>query len=101
MEKSDLQGQHLRSWAISLQEFDFTVQYRPGPKNENADVPSRYPLPTTVDETGARLDREGDRAREASYVERCVRGLGDTTCMALAQEPLPGVEVNQKAQVAN
>eukprot|EP00854_Cymbomonas_tetramitiformis_P034390 gene34390-biopygen28468 len=28
MEKSDLQGQHLR-WAISLQEFDFTVQYRP------------------------------------------------------------------------
>ncbi|KAK3279905.1 hypothetical protein CYMTET_12233 [Cymbomonas tetramitiformis] len=41
-----------------------------GPKNENADVPSRYPLPTTVDETGARLDREGDRAREASYAER-------------------------------
>ncbi|KAK3267930.1 hypothetical protein CYMTET_23541 [Cymbomonas tetramitiformis] len=83
-------------------EFDFTVQYRPGPKNENADAPSRYPLPTTVNETGSRRDRDGDREREASYVERFQRGfVGDTICLVLAQEPLPGVEVNQEAQVAN
>ncbi|KAK3277858.1 hypothetical protein CYMTET_14162 [Cymbomonas tetramitiformis] len=65
MEKTDLQGRHLR-WAISLQEFDFAVQYRPGPKNENADVPSRYLLSTTVNETGARLEREAIPALQVS-----------------------------------
>eukprot|EP00854_Cymbomonas_tetramitiformis_P008504 gene8504-biopygen8623 len=74
MEKSDLQGQHLRwlGYCISLQEFDFTVQYRPGPKNEKADVPSRY-----------------------------VRGFADVICLALAREPPRGVEINPEAQVAN
>ncbi|KAK3249710.1 hypothetical protein CYMTET_40875 [Cymbomonas tetramitiformis] len=41
MAKKDLQGQHLR-WAISLQEFSFTVKYRPGVSNANADVSSRW-----------------------------------------------------------
>eukprot|EP00854_Cymbomonas_tetramitiformis_P034369 gene34369-biopygen27286 len=100
MEKSDLQGRHLR-WAISLQEFEFTVQYRPGPKNENADVPSRYPLPSTMDETGARLDREGDHAREAGCAERQGRGFADTVCLALAREPPRGMETNPETQVAN
>ncbi|KAK3278234.1 hypothetical protein CYMTET_13819 [Cymbomonas tetramitiformis] len=68
MEKSDLQGQHLR-WAISLQEFDFTVQYRPGAKNSNADVPSPYPLPSTMDETGARHERE----KVANYCKMVAR----------------------------
>ncbi|KAK3241521.1 hypothetical protein CYMTET_48718 [Cymbomonas tetramitiformis] len=82
MEKSDLQGQHLRR-AISLQEFEFTVQYQPGPKNENADVPSRYPLPNTTDETGAGLDREGDQVREAGYAERHARGFVATARKSL------------------
>ncbi|KAK3274948.1 hypothetical protein CYMTET_16901 [Cymbomonas tetramitiformis] len=100
MEKGDLQGQHLR-WAISLQEFEFTVQYRPGPKNENADVPSRYPLPSTADETGARLDREGDRAREAGRAERLTRCFTDTICLEVTREPPLGLEVSPEAQVAN
>ncbi|KAK3281301.1 hypothetical protein CYMTET_10903 [Cymbomonas tetramitiformis] len=100
MEKGDLQGQHLR-WAISLQEFEFTVQYRPGPKNENADVPSRYPLPSTADETGARLDREGDRAREAGRAERPTRCFTDIICLEVTREPPLGPEVSPEAQVAN
>ena len=27
----------IRSWALKLQEHDFTIQYRPGKKNANAD----------------------------------------------------------------
>ncbi|KAK3241603.1 hypothetical protein CYMTET_48649 [Cymbomonas tetramitiformis] len=100
MEKADLQGQHLR-WAISLQEFDFTVQYRPGPKNENADVPSRYPRSTTVDETGARLEREGTHVLHAGVGERYVRGFCDSLCLALAEEPPVGEENTPEVQVAN
>jgi len=48
-------GQQAR-WILSLQEYDFTIRHRPGSANVNADVPSRFPLPTTVDVTGARLD---------------------------------------------
>ncbi|KAK3276333.1 hypothetical protein CYMTET_15581 [Cymbomonas tetramitiformis] len=77
MEKSDLQGQHLR-WAISLQEVDFTVQYRPGAKNSNADVPSRYPLPSTPDETGARHDREEASALHAGVGEFCAKSFCDS-----------------------
>jgi len=100
MEKADLQGQHLR-WAISLQEFDFSVQYRPGPKNENADVPSRYPLPTTVDETGARLDREHGEPVEAGFTEVHERSYGDYVCLLLAEEPPLGDLARPEVQVAN
>jgi hypothetical protein len=55
MTSRELTGQHAR-WALSLQEFDFTVEHRPGIKHQNADVLSRCPLPTTFDGTGARLD---------------------------------------------
>ncbi|KAK3269137.1 hypothetical protein CYMTET_22402 [Cymbomonas tetramitiformis] len=100
MEKADLQGQHLR-WAISLQEFDFSVQYRPGPKNENADVPSRYPLPTTEDETGARLDRADGDPVEASVTELYSRSFCDQVCMLLAEDPPLGEVARPETQMAN
>ncbi|KAK3253279.1 hypothetical protein CYMTET_37465 [Cymbomonas tetramitiformis] len=100
MEKSDLQGQHLR-WAISLQEFDFTVQYRPGAKNSNADVPSRYPLPSTTDETGARHEREKASALHAGVGEAYTKNFCDSLCFMLAGDPPAGEEVTPEVQVAN
>ncbi|KAK3288114.1 hypothetical protein CYMTET_4419 [Cymbomonas tetramitiformis] len=101
MEKSDLQGQHLR-WAISLHEFDFTVQYCPGTKNSNnADVPSRYPLPSTTDETGARHDREDTSALHAGVGEFCAKSFCNSLCFTLAGDPPIGVEATPEVQVAN
>ncbi|KAK3258664.1 hypothetical protein CYMTET_32294 [Cymbomonas tetramitiformis] len=100
MEKPDLQGQHLR-WAISLQEFDFTVQYRPGAKNSNADVPSRYPLPSTTDETGARHEREKVTAFHAGVGEVHTKDFCDHLCFMLAGDASPGEEATPEVQVAN
>ncbi|KAK3240018.1 hypothetical protein CYMTET_50097 [Cymbomonas tetramitiformis] len=100
MEKADLQGQHLR-WAISLQEFDFTVQYRPGAKNSNADVPSRYPLPSTTDETGARHEREKVTAFHAGVGEVHTKDFCDHLCLMLAGDASPGEEATPEVQVAN
>ena len=52
-------GQQAR-WVLSLQEFSFTIRHRPGITNQNADVASRFPQPSTVDVTGSRLDSEAD-----------------------------------------
>eukprot|EP00854_Cymbomonas_tetramitiformis_P034066 gene34066-biopygen9257 len=95
-----LQGQHLR-WAISLQESDFTVQYRPGAKNSNADVPSRYPLPSTTDETGARHEREKASALHAGVGEFCEKSFCDSLCFALAGDPPTGMEATPEVHVAN
>jgi hypothetical protein len=57
MNKPDLTGKHAR-WALSLQEFTFIITHRPGVTHQNADVPSRFPQPSKVDNTGARLDEE-------------------------------------------
>ncbi|KAK3278378.1 hypothetical protein CYMTET_13678 [Cymbomonas tetramitiformis] len=51
-----------------------------------------------MDETGARLDREGDHAREAGCAERQGRGFADTVCLALAREPPRGMETNPETQ---
>jgi len=53
----DLVGKHAR-WALSLSEYSFTIQHRPGKKHQNADALSRLPQPSTQDCTGARLDEE-------------------------------------------
>jgi len=42
------ENSRLMRWAMKLQEFSFTVQYRPGKLNANADGPSRYPVPNSA-----------------------------------------------------
>jgi hypothetical protein len=55
--KPDVIGKHAR-WALSLQEFTFIITHRSGITHQNADVPSRYPQLSKIDNTGARLDEE-------------------------------------------
>ena len=57
MSAPNLVGQHAR-WALTLMDLDFTIEHRPGIKHNNADVTSRFPMPTTLDGTGARLDED-------------------------------------------
>jgi site-specific DNA-cytosine methylase len=57
MASTDLTGKHAR-WALSLQDYEFKVEHRPGLKHQNADVPSRFPRDDNTDNTGARLDEE-------------------------------------------
>ena len=57
MSNPNLQGQHAR-WAMVLQEFEFTIQHRPGVKHQNADPLSRFPQESAVDCTDARLDED-------------------------------------------
>jgi transposase InsO family protein len=61
MANRELQGKHAR-WALIMQEFDFQIVHRPGTAHANADIPSRFPLPDTLDTTGARLDDEEQQA---------------------------------------
>ncbi|KAJ9504706.1 hypothetical protein QJQ45_011935 [Haematococcus lacustris] len=55
MTNPNLTGHHAR-WALSLQDYTFTIEHRPGNKHQNADVLSRWPLATTADGSGAQLD---------------------------------------------
>jgi len=52
-------GQQAR-WVLQLQDYDFHIRHRAGVTHNNADVPSRFPLATTADFTGARLDKDTD-----------------------------------------
>ncbi|PNH10576.1 Retrovirus-related Pol polyprotein from transposon [Tetrabaena socialis] len=61
MSSEGLTGQYAR-FALSLQEYNFTVEHRPGDKHQNADTLSRHPQETTADNTGARLDEDSDTA---------------------------------------
>ena len=53
MSTPHLEGQYAR-WALQLQDYEFSVKYKPGVTHTVADVPSRQPLATTSDYTGAR-----------------------------------------------
>ncbi|KZS01385.1 Uncharacterized protein APZ42_001980, partial [Daphnia magna] len=55
MANQELTGKPAR-WSLIMQEYDFEVVHRPGATHINADVLSRYPLPSSADATGARLD---------------------------------------------
>ena len=70
MENENLTGQHAR-WALAMQEFDFTIQYRKGLEHVNVDVPSRFPLPSHEDGTGARLDVDpADQEEVTPFIPR-------------------------------
>jgi len=55
MTKPDLVHQHAR-WAITLQQYQFTIEHRPGITHQNADTLSRFPHCSNHDCTEARLD---------------------------------------------
>ena len=57
MKSRDLNGQYAR-WQMQLQEHDFDITHRPGARNQNADVLSRFPQASSQDWSGARLDFE-------------------------------------------
>ncbi|PNH01097.1 Retrovirus-related Pol polyprotein from transposon [Tetrabaena socialis] len=59
MSSEGLTGQYAR-FALALQEYNFTVEHRPGVKHQNADTLSRNPSASTTDNSGARLDEEED-----------------------------------------
>jgi Reverse transcriptase (RNA-dependent DNA polymerase). len=51
MKARDLTGQYSR-WQMMLQEYDFAVIHRPGVKHNNADVLSRFPQKSEIDQSG-------------------------------------------------
>jgi len=57
-----LSGQFAR-WALSLMDYDFSIEHRPGKDNIPADTFSRFPSQSVQDGTGARLDEECDPVR--------------------------------------
>ena len=40
----------IQRWALTLSTYDYTIAYKPGEQNANADLLSRLPLPETVSE---------------------------------------------------
>lgn len=52
---ANIKGQIARL-ALMMQPYDFTVVHRRRKTYHNADVPSRFPLPSEADHTGSRLD---------------------------------------------
>ena len=46
---------HLTRWSLALQPYNYTVEYRPGKGNGNADALSRAYSPTTSQEKGEEM----------------------------------------------
>lgn len=65
----DHTGQLYR-WSLKLQEYDFTIEYRPGAKHQNADALSRAPLPDmdSVDDSLAIAAFWADAALSAAII---------------------------------
>ena len=89
MTKPDLVHQHAR-WAITLQQYQFTIEHRPGVKHQNADTLSRFPNPSDADCTEARLDPSSSvvaltmhlGANSSSAVNVQLRALAQLPCKA-------------------
>ena len=85
-------GQQAR-WVEQIEEFDYTIQHRPGAQHSNADAMSRRPdqnsLPVT-DEPGARPESESD-GDEAVGGEPTAIVRAATVARLQSHEPLPDV----------
>jgi hypothetical protein len=82
MQARNLTGKHAR-WGVVLSQFDFDIEHRAGARNQCADVPSRFPLPSTMDNTGARLDGDCADASTQTNFQTDV-GLGEATTPSAA-----------------
>ena len=40
----------IQTWALTLSTYDYTIDYKPGEQNANADLLSCLPLPKSVSE---------------------------------------------------
>lgn len=72
MSKPDLVALHAR-WAITLQQYTFTIVHKPGIQHQIADCLSRLPSSSVQDTTGARLhDEEATTtSRSALTLQMC------------------------------
>ena len=84
----DLHGKHCR-WAMSLQEFEMLIVHRPGAEHQNVDVPSRFPLATSYDATGACLDPEVESGPELGCTPTAEPLAADHPAALLALVPTP------------
>ena len=69
LQSKRFENSRLMRWALKLQEFKYTIEYRPGARNANADGPSRCPVensappePTAHDDPSAAGLTAGSRA---------------------------------------
>lgn len=87
MTSQTLTGKYAR-WALALQDHDFAITHRPGKSHANADVPSRLPLGSAFDGTGARLD---GAPNDPPYVALALPSLNPLigATLALASRPCP------------
>jgi site-specific DNA-cytosine methylase len=92
MANEALVGKHAR-WALSLQDFDFTVVHRPGAIHQNADALSRFPRDCSVDLTGARLDVEANVAT-VHGAPSTARLATLSKCLATMTEPCCSLEAH-------
>ena len=51
-----LASARLQRWALTVSVYDYTIEYKPGAQNGNADLFSRLPLPEAPTEPHARWD---------------------------------------------
>jgi site-specific DNA-cytosine methylase len=110
MTAADLAGQQER-WVLALQEFTFSVQHRDGSSNP-ADAPSRYPVTSNADPTGARLDEEGavyravprvvfaSEEQRQKAIDEFIAGTSVAPAGAAAALVWSGVEEQQQPAVA-
>ncbi|XRA98835.1 transposon Ty3-G Gag-Pol polyprotein [Pycnococcus provasolii] len=76
MDSTQRKNAHHTRWALMVDQYELVVVHRAGAAHANADVPSRFPLATDEDNTGARLDSGEERnlgivaIRQIGYVLR-------------------------------
>ncbi|KAE9274278.1 hypothetical protein PF001_g27128 [Phytophthora fragariae] len=76
----------LHRWALTLQEFDFDVEYRPGTTNVVADALSRAPTTSAVLATVGRRRRTKRRPAESELSPREARGSGEASLATNEQQ---------------
>ncbi|GIL94242.1 hypothetical protein Vretimale_493, partial [Volvox reticuliferus] len=96
MSAEGLTGQYAR-FALVLQEYNFTIEHRPGIRHQNADTLSRNPRACSADNTGARLDEDLEHAAELGPAPR--EALA-TVRAAWADNQLASASVHLTAAVA-